>query len=153
MGNIIDSVDQRILRELQKDSSRPLTQLAAAVGMSHAPCWRRVQRLRSEGFIAREVAVLDLAKLGWEMEAYVFLKVSPHGRANIKEFKQAIGDHEQVIGLYVLMGNVDFMLHVVARNIADYNRFVIDHVSGSPHISEINSMAVLARLKESGVPI
>lgn len=153
MGNIIDATDRRILRQLQEDSTPPVSQLAAALGISHAACWRRVQRLRSEGFIAREVAVLDRARLGWEMETYVFLKVSPHGRANINEVKRAIVDHEQVLGVYVLMGNVDCMLHVVARNIADYNRFVIDHLSNSPYISEINSMAVLACLKETGLPV
>ena len=153
MRNILDDADLRVLRELQKDSSRPVSQLADAVGLSHAPCWRRLQRLRAEGFIAREAAELDRAKLGWDLEVYVFLKISPHGRANILEFKRKIVDHEQIIGAYVLMGNVDVMLHVVARNMKDYNRFFLHHLSESPYASEINSMVVLSTLKEADVPL
>ena len=87
--------------------ARPLTQVAEAVGLSHAPCWRRIQRLRSEGYIEREVARLDRDKLGWEVELFVFLKMSPYGRSTIREFRQWIVTHEQVIGTYVLLGNFD----------------------------------------------
>jgi Lrp/AsnC family transcriptional regulator len=153
MKQMLDDADRRILRELQRDSSRPLTQVADAVGLSHAPCWRRMQRLRSEGFIARETAKLDREKMGWELELFVFLKTSPFGRANIREYREWIVSHEQVLGAYVLLGSVDIMLHVVARNIHDYNRFFLDHLSECPHISEINSMTILSRLKDADLPI
>ena len=153
MKQSLDDADRRILRELQRDSARPLTQIAEAVGLSHAPCWRRIQCLRSDGYIARETAQLDREKIGWELELYVFLKTSPHGRANVRDYRQWIVSHEQVIGAYVLLGSVDVMIHVIARNIHDYNRFYLEHLSECPYISEINSMTVLSCLKEADLPI
>jgi len=153
MDKIIDDADRRILRELQRDSSRTVSEIADAVGLSHAPCWRRIQRLRSAGYILREVALLDRAKLGWELDVYVFVKVSAHGRANSPEVLRWITAHEQVVGTYVLMGNVDMMLHVVARNIRDYREFFNEHLAASPYLSEINSMTVMATLREGDLPI
>lgn len=153
MMKILDDADRRILRELQRDCSRTVTQIAEAVGLSHAPCWRRIQRLRADGFITREVATVDRSKLGWDLEFMVFLKMSPDGRATVKEFRAAIIKHERVIGAYVILGGYDLMLHIVARNMSDYERFYLEHLSGSGKLSEINSMTILSRMKETDVPV
>ena len=65
----LDSADIRILRELQRDAARPVAEIAAAVGMSQTPCWRRIKRLREEGVIRATVAVLDRARLGLDFAA------------------------------------------------------------------------------------
>lgn len=153
MQKLLDDADRRILRELQHDSSRTVTQIAEAVGLSHAPCWRRIQRLRSEGIIQREIAVVDRAILGWDIEFFVYLKFSAQGRPTVKEFRNQIIQHERVIGAYIILGNHDLMLHVVAQNMRDYQEFYLQHLSGSPHLSDINSMTVMATLKESQVPV
>ena len=153
MDKILDDGDRRILRELQRDSSRTVTEIADAVGLSHAPCWRRIQRLRSAGYIVREAAILDRGKLGWEMEFFIYLKFSLHGRANIHEFRRTIVEHDRVIGAYIVLGNFDLMLHVVARNIRDYQQFYLEHLSGQPDLGDINSMTVMATLKESQAPV
>ena len=153
MEKNLDETDRRILRELQRDSSRPLTEIAEAASLSHAPCWRRIRRLRAAGIIERETVVLNAEKLGWEMEIFVLLKISPEGRANIDEFRRSMLKHERVLSYSILLGNVDAMLHLVARNMRDYNRFYLDHLSSSPYISEINSMTLLSRLKDAGLPL
>ena len=153
MQKLIDETDRRILRELQEDSSRSVTQIAEAVGLSHAPCWRRIQRLRSEQIILREAAIVDRAKLGWDLEFFVYLKFGAEGRPRIKEFRQKIIEHERVIGAYIILGNFDLMLHVVARTMQDYQDFYLEHLSGQPEIGDINSMAVLATIKEGATPI
>lgn len=150
---IIDEADRRILRELQKDSARTVTEIAEAVGLSHAPCWRRIQRLRSEGIIMREAAVLDRTKLGWDLEFFVYLKFSIRGRANVPDFRRRIVEHERVIGAYIILGNFDLMLHVVARTMQDYQEFYLEHLSGSEDLGDINSMTVMATLKEGQIPI
>jgi len=153
MEKILDEADRRILRELQKDSSRTVTQIAEAVGLSHAPCWRRIQRLRSEGIIMRESAVLDRTKLGWDLEFFVYLKFSMQGRAHVFEFREKIIQHDRVIGAYIVLGNYDLMLHVVARDMRDYQEFYLEHLSGSPDLGDINSMTVMATLKEGHIPV
>src|SRR6476646_9643000 len=153
LDKILDDADRRILRELQRDSSRPVTEVADAVGLSHAPCWRRIQRLRAAGYILREAAIVDRFKLGWELEFFVYLKFSLQGRANVPEFRRRIIEHERVIGAYIVLGNHDLMLHVVARNMQDYQDFYLEHLSGQPDLGDINSMTVMATLKEAQVPL
>ena len=153
LDKILDDADRRILRELQRDSSRPVTEVADAVGLSHAPCWRRIQRLRAAGYILREAAIVDRSKLGWELEFFVYLKFSLQGRANVPEFRRRIIEHERVIGAYIVLGNHDLMLHVVARNMQDYQDFYLEHLSGQPDLGDINSMTVMATLKEAQVPV
>lgn len=153
MDRMLDEADRRILRELQRDSSRPVTEIAEAVGLSHAPCWRRIQRLRSEGIIKRETVIVDRAALGWEIEFFVYLKFSPHGRGNVKEFRRRIIEHDRIIGAYIILGNFDLMLHVIARDMRDYQEFYLEHLSGQPEIGEINSMTVMATLKDGLIPV
>lgn len=153
MSKLLDESDRRILRELQRDSSRSVTLIAEAVGLSHAPCWRRIQRLRSEGFIEREAAVIDRSKLGWDLEFFVYLKFSAHDRESIAEFRRSIIEHERIIGAYIVLGNFDLMLHVVARSIGDYQEFYLANLSGLPFLGDINSMTVMATLKEARIPI
>ena len=153
MQKILDDADRRILRELQRDSSRTVTQIAEAVGLSHAPCWRRIQRLRSEGIILREAAVLDRSKLGFDLEFFVYLKFSMQGRSNVREFRRKIVEHDRVVGAYIILGNFDLMLHVVARDMRDYQEFYLEHLSGSPDLGDINSMTVMATLKEGHIPV
>jgi Lrp/AsnC family transcriptional regulator len=153
LDKILDDADRRILRELQRDSSRTVTEVADAVGLSHAPCWRRIQRLRAAGYILREAAIVDRSKLGWELEFFVYLKFSVQGRADVPEFRRRIIEHERVIGAYIVLGNHDLMLHVVARNMQDYQDFYLEHLSGRPDLGDINSMTVMATLKEAQVPV
>lgn len=150
---MIDEADRRILRELQRDSSRTVTQVAEAVGLSHAPCWRRIQRLRSEGIIERESAVLNRSKLGWNLEFFVYLKFSMQGRENVPDFRSRIVQHERVIGAYIILGSFDLMLHVVARTMQDYHDFYLEHLSGQPELGDINSMTVMATMKEGQIPL
>lgn len=154
MEQSLDEFDCRILRELQKDASRPVTQLAETVGLSHAPAWRRIQRLRKDGFIDREVAILDRAKLGWDLELFVLVKLNATARAAINEFASQILEHDQVIGCYLVLGNIDLVLHVVARNIRDYERFFLEHLSQATGVHEANTITLLSRLKDStAIPI
>jgi Lrp/AsnC family transcriptional regulator len=145
----LDEFDCKILKEVQRDASRPVTQLAEAVGLSHAPCWRRLQRLRSDGYIDREVAILDREKLGWSLELFVLVKLNANARAAIKDFTSSILEHEQVIGCYLVLGNIDLILHVIARNIRDYERFFMEHLSQATGVHEANTMTLLSSLKDA----
>jgi Lrp/AsnC family transcriptional regulator len=153
MRRMIDDADRRILREMQRDSSRTVTEIAEAVGLSHAPCWRRIQRLRSEGIILREGAAVDRSKLGWDLEFFVYLKFNMQGRDSVPEFRRRIIQHDRVIGAYIILGNYDLMLHVVAQTMHDYQEFYLAHLSGQAEVGEINSMTVMATIKEGQVPV
>lgn len=143
----LDAFDRRILVEIQRDSARTSAELADAVGLSQAPCWRRTQRLREHGFIRREVALVDRDLLGWPLQLLVQVQLSQHGRANVAEFTAAMAQHERVLECFILLGSVDAMLKIVARDIRDYETFFYEHLSQAPGVREANSMVVLSEFK------
>jgi len=145
--NKIDRFDQAILDIVQEDASLSTTELAERVGLSQAPCWRRLQKLRQDGFIRKQVALVDRAKLGWNLQLVVLVQLSTHGRANVQEFTSAMAAHDRVLECSIVLGSVDAILRIVACDIADYERFFFDHLSQAPGVREANSMVVLTEAK------
>lgn len=153
MSVSLDSVDRRLLIALQENSSRPTAELAAFVGISQSPCWRRLHRLKEAGVIEREVAVLNRQLLGWSMQVFAHVKLSAHGRANVDEFTNAVTAHPQVVECHILMGSVDCLLRIVARDVADFEEFFFKHLSTLPAVQDVNSMVSLKEVKTAGLPM
>lgn len=145
----LDATDRRLLAAVQEDSSRSTNEVAELVGLSQAPCWRRLQKLREQGFIKQEVALLDRQKLGWNIQLLVQVQLSRHGRANVEEFTSEMAQHDRVLDCFIMLGSVDAMLRVVAQDIADYERFFFDHLSQAPGVREANSMVILTEAKST----
>ena len=145
----LDGLDRRILAEVQENASLTSGELADAVGLSQAPCWRRLQRLRGRGFIRKEVALLDRERLGWPLQLMVQVQLSQHGRANVAEFTSAMSRHARVLECFILLGSVDAILKIIARDIRDYEEFFYEHLSQAPGVREANSMVVLSEVKST----
>src|SRR3546814_15683827 len=90
MAEHLDRYELRILALLQEDASRPTTEIAEIVGLSQAPCWRRIQRLKEAGYIKKTVCLLDRRKLGLNAEIFAQVKLSANGRAAVSGFSDAI---------------------------------------------------------------
>jgi Lrp/AsnC family transcriptional regulator len=144
---LLDDADRRILAQLQQDSSLSTAELAERVGLSQSPCWRRVQRLRAEGVIRAEVALLDRSKLGLKTQIFAQVKLSAQGRQHLDEFADAIRRFPEVLECWVLMGPVDFLLRVVAPDVESYERFFFEKLSRVPGIQEITSTVALSEIK------
>lgn len=149
MQPALDDADLRILAVLQEDSSLSAAELAERVGLSQSPCWRRVHRLKEEGYIKREVAVLDRKKLGFNSHVFARIKLSAHGRSHLTEFSEAVQSFPEVLECYVLMGEVDFLLRVVTEDVEAYERFFFERLSRLPGVQEINSTVALSEIKVS----
>lgn len=145
----LDEFERKILRELQRDASLTMAELAARVGLSASPCWRRVERMEREGVIRRRIAVIDRRKVGLNAHIFAQVRLNAHGRANLDEFSEAIRGFPEVLDAYVLMGNTDFMLRIVARDIDAYERFFFDRLSKLAGIQEITSTVALSEIKSS----
>lgn len=145
----LDGFERRILAILQEDSSRSNADIAAEIGLSEAPCWRRVQRLKKDGYIRSEVSLLDRRKLGLNAQIFAQVKLTAHGRSHLAEFSEAIRSFPEVLDCFVLMGPVDFMLRIVAKDIESYERFFFDKLSQVPGVQEINSMVALSEIKST----
>lgn len=143
----LDNYERRILALLQEDCSLSATEIAERVGLSTTPCWRRIQRLRESGIIARQVALVDRRKIGLNAQIFAQVKLNAHGRQHLDEFTAAIRDFPEVLEAYVLMGPVDFLLRIVAADIEAYERFFFDKLSRLEGVQEINSIAALSEVK------
>ena len=148
---MLDRYERRILALLQEDSSRPPTEIAEIVGLSQAPCWRRIQRLKAEGYIKSTVALLDRQKLGLKAQIFAQVKLTANGRADVSVFSDAIRQFPEVLDCFVLMGPVDFMLRIVAEDIDAYEKFFFEKLSRVPGVQEINSMVALSEIKSTSV--
>ncbi len=149
MLNELDATDLRLLAALQTDSSLSAAELAEKVGLSQSPCWRRIQRLKDEGYIKREVAILERKKLGLNAHIFARVKLSAHGRTHLAEFSKAVQTFPEVLECYVLMGEVDFLLRIVTQDVEAYERFFFERLSRLPGIQEINSTVALSEIKAS----
>jgi Lrp/AsnC family transcriptional regulator len=145
----LDDTDRKILRILQCDAGRPTAQIAEEVGLSQAPCWRRIQRLKEHGFIRAHVALLDRRKVGLNTQIFALIKLTATGRSNVDAFTETVKSFPEVLDCYVMMGAVDFILRIVAPDIDAYERFFFDRLSRLPGVQDINSMVALSEIKST----
>ncbi|CDO37928.1 MULTISPECIES: Lrp/AsnC family transcriptional regulator [Novosphingobium] len=145
----LDAYEKKILRELQRDANQTTAQIAERVGLSASPCWRRIDRLEREGVIKRRVALVDREKVGLNAHVFVQVKLTAHGRANLDEFASKIREFPEVLDCYVLMGAVDFMIRVVAKDINAYERFFFEELSQLPGVQEVISTVALSQIKST----
>jgi Lrp/AsnC family transcriptional regulator len=147
----LDKFDHRILGALQVDSSLSTVELSEAVGLSQSPCWRRLQRLHEEGYIRRQVALLDRIKLGLNVQIFALIKLSAHGRANVAQFTSAVQAYPEVLECHITLGTIDCMLRIVTSSMQSYEKFFFEKLSILPGVQEVNSVVSLSESKYTTV--
>lgn len=149
MPDTLDRFEREMLKILQEDASVSTAALAERVGLSQAPCWRRLDRLRKDGIIRAEVALIDRVKVDLNAQIFAQVKLNAHGRQHLEEFAEAMRSFPEVLECYVLMGSVDFLLRIVTRDIGAYERFFFEKLSQVPGIQEVNSTVALSEIKST----
>jgi Lrp/AsnC family transcriptional regulator len=147
----IDKVDRRILDLLQREGALSVAEVASRTGLSTTTCWRRIQNLEHSGVIKGRVALLNRAALGLDVTIFAHVKLSTQGRDAIAAFAEAIRERPEVLDCYTTMGEWDFMLRVVTRDIKAYEAFYLDHLSKLPNVQSINSSVTVTVIKETTV--
>lgn len=145
----IDRLDRELLKLLQTESEITASEIGERIGMSQSTCWRRIQRLRDEGLIQKQLVTLDRKKAGLNAMIFAQVKLSSQGRSNLAEFSDAIQSFPEVLDCYVLMGNVDFLLRIVAADIDAYEKFFFDKLSTLSGVQEITSSIALSEIKHT----
>jgi Lrp/AsnC family transcriptional regulator len=147
----LDLFDRRILQALQEDASISTTELAERIGLSQSPCWRRLQRLKQDGYIKGQVVLLDREKIGLKVQIYALIKLTAHGRANVAQFAQAARAHPEVLECHITLGATDCLLRIVASNMQAYEQFFFEKLSVLPGVQEVNSLVSLSEIKSTTV--
>jgi Lrp/AsnC family transcriptional regulator len=141
--------DLRILDLVQQHGDLSAAQVAERLDTSPSTCWRRIGRLTELGIIKRRVALLDREKLGLSVMVFSHVKLAGHGRDALIRFEQAVRAHPEILECYTLMGETDFLLRIVCRDIKAYEAFFLDHLSRFPGVQSVNSSIALAVIKET----
>lgn len=145
----LDQTDKKILRLLQTEADITATAIGERIGASQATIWRRIQRFRDEGLIPNQYITLDRKKAGFHAMVFAQVKLNSQGRANLAEFSEAIESFPEVQECYVLMGNVDFLLRIVAPDVDAYEKFFFEKLSQIPGVHEITSSIALSEIKRT----
>jgi Lrp/AsnC family transcriptional regulator len=150
----LNRADLRILDLLQEHGALSAAQVAERLSLTASTCWRRVARLEESGVIKRRVALVDREKVGLSVMVFSHVKVAGHGRDALLRFEQAVRAHPEILECYTLMGETDFLLRIVCRDIKAYEAFFLDHLSRFPGVQSVNSSIALAVIKEtSALPV
>ncbi|WP_436637211.1 Lrp/AsnC family transcriptional regulator [Microbaculum sp. FT89] len=145
----LDAGDVRILRELQRDASRPVAEIAKAVNMSQTPCWRRIKRLKETGVIKATVAILDREALGLDFVSYAFVKLAMPSRENMETFDRMMRAWPEVVFCERVTGAVDYMIKVVVEDMRAYDEFLRFRLLDSELVTDVQSRIVVATTKDS----
>ena len=149
MAEILDNIDLKILRCLQEDARLTTRQLSEKVNLSTTPVFERLKRLEREGYIKKFVAILDAEKLDLGFEVFCSVKLKQMTRDVAREFTRTIRDIPQVAECYNISGEYDYLLKIRARNMKDYNDFIINVLGTIDAIGSIQSSFVMDEIKHS----
>jgi Lrp/AsnC family transcriptional regulator len=136
-----------ILSRIQADSTLSVADIAQQTGMSASPCWRRINKLQAQGVIRKKVALLEPKNLGLSVIVFAEVKLVNHARETLDSFAAAIELLPEVQECYVVVGDVDFLLKIMTRDIESYQHFVYDQLSPLKEVHDIKSMVTLNPVK------
>ncbi len=147
----LDRMDRAILAALQEDGTLSAAQLGEKVGLSATPCWKRVKAMEEAVLITKRVALVDRAQAGLPVTVFVSLRTNRHDEAWLRKFAASVSSMPEVMEFHRMSGDVDYLLKVVAADIAGYDRFYkrliqnaqLAGVSSAFSMEEIKSTTVL----------
>jgi len=144
----MDNIDLRILDALQKDASLSVSAIAERAGISTAPCWRRIQKLESEGIIAKRVALLDRTRLNAGVTVFIAVRTSKHTVEWLEKFRKAVKDIPEIVDLYRMSGEIDYLLKAYVPDIASYDA-LYKKLIARIELSDVTSMFAMEELKST----
>ncbi|MGE7368114.1 Lrp/AsnC family transcriptional regulator [Neorhizobium sp. NPDC001467] len=147
----LDSIDLKILRELQADGRMTNVELADRVGISAPPCLRRVRKLEESGIIEGYHAMLNGPKLGFDLVAFCIVGLKHQSEANLKSFAAATGEWPTVRQAWMVSGDSDFLLHCVSENLTKFQDFVIEVLTANEHVDTVRTMLTIREVKKMGL--
>ena len=148
----LDRLDREILRLIAVDASLSLADIAAKVGLTPTPCWKRIRRMEQDGIIQRRVAVLDPVKVGLSVSVFVAIETADHSSEWLARFAKVIADTPEIVDAWRMSGEVDYLLHVVVPDIASYDNFYRKLISSIP-LRNVSSRFSMERMKDAPLPI
>ncbi len=148
---MLDDTDRRILRHMQAEPDLPTAELAVRAGVSAAVCWRRLEKLRTNGVLLGQEAVINWRALGYAVEVSLRFTLDKTQRGAFDEFLSEARKVPEVIEIQTFLGRVDVRLNVLARDMAHYQDLYRTRILTLPHIADIEALMQIATIKSGEV--
>ncbi len=150
----MDKIDHSILCALQADARMPVTALAENIALSATPVTRRIKALEAEGYITGYTTRMDAKKLGFSMQAFVLANLKQHNDVTIDRFEAEVEAMDSVIACFAVTGDMDYILHIVARDVDHLNEIVLKRLVRIEGVGDVKSILVLQTVKQGhAVPL
>lgn len=143
----IDDIDKKILNILQDNSKITHKEIADKLYLSRTPVFDRIRKLERKGIIKKYLTLLNPAKIDKNLKVLCFVSLKVHGLEAVNQFQREIDKKDCVMECFHIAGNYDFYLKVIVKDIEEYQKFVLNDLSGVKNISHVNSSFVLGELK------
>ena len=149
----MDKIDRQILSILQGDAGVPISEIAERVHLSQTPCWKRIQKLKDEGVIRKQVVLCDPQKLGYGTTVFVAIRTSQHTEAWLRKFAAAVQGIPEIVEVYRMSGEVDYLLRVVVADIRGYDE-VYKRLIKAVELVDVSSSLAMEQIKFStAIPV
>jgi Lrp/AsnC family transcriptional regulator len=142
----MDEIDRKLIALLQEDATLSIAQMADKVGLSPTPCWKRIQKLEASGVITQRVALIDPDKIGMGLTVFVAIEAGDHTPDWLARFAAGITAMPEVMEVYRMAGEVDYMLRVAVADMAEYDTFYKRLIAVAP-LKNVTSRFAMERIK------
>ncbi|MBB2973586.1 Lrp/AsnC family transcriptional regulator [Mesorhizobium sp. RMAD-H1] len=150
MSMELDELDRRILAELQRDGTLSVDALSERVHLSRNACWRRMKRLEEEGVITGRVALIDADRVGLGLSVFILVRTSNHDPDWLKRFREAVSSLPEVVGVYRMTGDLDYVLRARVADVKAYDRLYQRLIARIP-LSDVSASFVMEEIKETTI--
>ena len=142
----MDSIDLELLTLIQRDDSISLEDMAAHVGLSKTPCWRRIQKLEQQGYVRKRVALLNSDKFNLGVSVFVQVKTNQHDANWLDNFSNVVAQFPEVVEFYRMAGEYDYLLRVLVSDIKAYDEFYKRLISATS-LTDVTSNFAMEQIK------
>ncbi len=144
----MDEIDRKLLEILQDDTTLSIAQMAERVGLSPTPCWKRIQKLETTGVITRRIAVVDPDRIGVGLSVFVAVQAGEHTPEWLQHFSAGVAAMPEVMEVYRMAGDVDYLLRVAVADMAEYDAFYKRLIAVAP-MKNVTSRFAMERMKHT----
>ena len=146
----MDAIDKKILALLQRDASITINELSEAVGLSSTPLWKRIQKMEYSGVICKKVTLIDQSKVGLKLTGFVSIRTNDHSDKWLSKFNDAVQAIPEIIEVYRMAGEVDYLLKVVAPDMEGYDR-IYRRLINKVELADVSASFSMEEVKETTV--
>jgi Lrp/AsnC family transcriptional regulator len=146
----MDATDRKLLDILQHDAGLSLDELSTRMALSRNACWRRIKRLEDDGVIKARVTLLDAGRINVGLTAFIALRTTEHSAKWLDQFSKAVRDLPEIVGVYRMTGDVDYLLQAVIPDVAAYDQ-LYKRLIGKITLADVSSSFVMEEIKSTTV--